>query len=365
MTLTDLLTNKLYLYRVYSIDSFGNMTHSSNYLFRTTKLMPETDCFDAFDNDLDGKTDCLDSDCAEVIGAQTTCGVGECAGNTGRLICQGGVQVDTCDPLEGAEPENCDEVSDNDCDGLIGINDPECQECTAGEIRLCPVQYGVCSGSEEICIDYQWAGCDYAVITTYEAVELSCSDNFDNDCDGFTDCYDPDCVIICEGTMYEDAEDGLTYRWSIYDNIPIGAMIENVYDNDRESQVIKFTGDGTNNGYQLMGANGSRWKNRSQVVLEWSMRYTEDFWVYIDLETSVGHRYLTYRPVNTSQLGEGEYVLYGLGTGAMDGQWHTFVRDLQADLNVAQPGVTILEVNGFLIRGNGMVDDIRMLNEMP
>ena len=53
---------------------------------------------------------------------------------------------------------------------------------------------------------------------------------------------------------------------------------------------------------------------------------------------------------------------YGLGPDAMDGQWHTFVRDLQADLEGAQPGVTILEVNGFLIRGSGMLDDIMLLN---
>ena len=32
--------------------------------------------------------------------------------------------------------------------------------------------------------------------------------------------------------------------------------------------------------------------------------------------------------------------------------------DLRADLADAQPGVTILEVNGFLIRGSGRVDEI-------
>jgi hypothetical protein len=42
----------------------------------------------------------------------------------------------------------------------------------------------------------------------------------------------------------------------------------------------------------------------------------------------------------------------------MDGQWHTFARDLQADLEASQPGVDILEVNAFLIRGSGRVDDI-------
>ena len=87
------------------------------------------------------------------------------------------------------------------------------------------------------------------------------------------------------------------------------------------------------------------------------------FTVYIDIETTVGHRYLTYTPVDANQLGAGEYVLYGLGTSARDGQWHTFVRDLQADLEAAQPGVIINEVNGFLIRGSGIVDDIKMLTD--
>ena len=64
--------------------------------------------------------------------------------------------------------------------------------------------------------------------------------------------------------------------------------------------------------------------------------------------------------MNTSSLGTGTYVHHGLGASAKDGQWHTFTRDLQADLEAAQPGNTILEVNGFFIRGSGRVDDISM-----
>ena len=39
------------------------------------------------------------------------------------------------------------------------------------------------------------------------------------------------------------------------------------------------------------------------------------------------------------------------------------MRDLRADLAQSQPGATILEVNGFLIRGSGLVDDIMLLND--
>ena len=163
-------------------------------------------------------------------------------------------------------------------------------------------------------------------------------------------------------TIYEDAEDGLTTGWAVYDSLPAGAEIDNVYDGDRRSDVIELTGSGTNNAYRLYKADGSVWQNTTQRVIEWSISYAESFTVYIDLETTAGHRYLTYTPADTDQLGTGEYVYYGLGAEARDGHWHTYVRDLQADLNAAQPGVTILVVNGFLIRGSGMVDDIKLHN---
>ena len=137
----------------------------------------------------------------------------------------------------------------------------------------------------------------------------------------------------------------------------------NVYDTDRQSRVIQLTGSGIHNGYRLGNANdgtGASGTISGQFVVEWSMKYSENFVVYIDVETTAGHRYLYYTPVNQDGLGSGEYVHHGLGTAAMDGQWHTFVRDLQADLADAQPGVRILEVNGFLIRGSGRVDDIKL-----
>jgi hypothetical protein len=90
------------------------------------------------------------------------------------------------------------------------------------------------------------------------------------------------------------------------------------------------------------------------------MKYSEYFNVYIDVETTAGHRYIYYTSDDYNDLDQGEYVHHGLGSGVIDGKWHTFVRDLQADLKEAQPGVTILKVNGFLIRGSGKVDDIKL-----
>ena len=164
---------------------------------------------------------------------------------------------------------------------------------------------------------------------------------------------------------YEDADDGSTNRWYVYDNTPYGAQINNVYDSDRQSRVMQLSGSGTDNGYRLTNDDGTYWNNSSHSILRWSMNYSESFLIYIDLETTAGHRYLIYTPAVYNTPGRGEYVEYGLGADAMDGQWHTFVRDLQADLEEAQPGVTILEVNGFLIRGSGMLDDIALINDVP
>ena len=106
--------------------------------------------------------------------------------------------------------------------------------------------------------------------------------------------------------VFEDAEDGDTLGWIVYDNTPAGAMISNVFDTGRGSNVIDLSGNGLSNGY-VLGSEylyGIGWHHTEGFQFEWSMKYSEDF----------------------------------------------------AEV---QPGVSILEVNGFLIRGSGRVDDIK------
>ncbi len=56
--------------------------------------------------------------CPNTAPVPTTCGVGECAGNTGEETCVNGDLVDSCDPYDGALPEVCDAL-DNDCNGDV------------------------------------------------------------------------------------------------------------------------------------------------------------------------------------------------------------------------------------------------------
>jgi hypothetical protein len=88
----------------------------------------ETIC-NGVDDDCDGQVD------EDYVVTPTTCGVGECSGNTGQLECQSGSEVDTCDPFAGALPEGpsgdptCGDGLDNDCDGLTDTgSDPDCDQ---------------------------------------------------------------------------------------------------------------------------------------------------------------------------------------------------------------------------------------------
>ena len=188
----------------------------------------------------------------------------------------------------------------------------------------------------------------------------------DADNDGFTDgierSQDTDPASAASqptSIVYEDAEDSAIIGWDIYDNDPAGAAVANVYDNDRASQVIELTGSASNNGYRLRDADSSYWDDTNFKTLEWSMKYSESFTVYIAAQTKNGFRYLYYTPVATSSLGTETYVHHGVGVTMKNGAWHTLTRNLEQDLKEAQPDNELQAVLGFLIRGSGRVDDVK------
>jgi hypothetical protein len=94
------------------------------------------------------------------------------------------------------------------------------------------------------------------------------------------------------------------------------------------------------------------------------MKCSGYFIVYFNVHTTAGDKYLYYTPVDLDTFGDGYYIHHGLGSNVTDGQWYSFERNLQADLEEAQPGVNILEVNGFMIYGSGRVDDIVLCNTL-
>ncbi len=165
-------------------------------------------------------------------------------------------------------------------------------------------------------------------------------------------------------TIYEDAEDGNTSRWHIYDNTPEGATISSVLDSSRGSRVIEFNGSGINNGYEIGARRGDGvWNNTTDKSIRWSMNYSENFTVFIAIETTNGERFMQYRPIDGDNGVVNNYIQFGLGSGVNNGEWHTFTRNIENDLHQFEPNNDLVAINGFLIRGSGKVDDILTIAE--
>jgi len=115
-------------------------------------------CSDGIDNDCDGNADCSDTDCSA-----------QCL-------------------------ESCFNGLDDDSDGKTDCQDPDCPDpCSVCQIATCGSNYQwscTVSCSLESCIANPEVWCASCAQTS----ETSCSDNFDNDCDGFTDCDDTECI---------------------------------------------------------------------------------------------------------------------------------------------------------------------------
>jgi hypothetical protein len=126
--------------------------------------LTESSCTDGFDNDCDGRKDCLDTNCT---GA--SCGAnGLSCATDGGCACAGGT-VETL----------CSDNLDNDCDGKKDCTDTDCAGRSCGANGLtCSGVACTCSGNGGVA----------------QATETSCNDGFDNDCDGLKDCLDPNCA---------------------------------------------------------------------------------------------------------------------------------------------------------------------------
>ncbi|MBF0107333.1 MAG: hypothetical protein HQM16_18635, partial [Deltaproteobacteria bacterium] len=140
----------------------------------TTETIPDRcnpEICDGIDNNGDGRID-------ENLTRPATCGVGECAGNTGTETCTAGEwDNSTCEPLSGATNETCNGKDDN-CNGEI-------DEGYVSVPTSCGV--GACSASGDTsCVD--------------GAVKDSCTPGDPADNDATCDAVDDD----CDGQTNED-----------------------------------------------------------------------------------------------------------------------------------------------------------------
>lgn len=169
-------------------------------------------------------------------------------------------------------------------------------------------------------------------------------------------------VIVNETEIiYEDAEEGSIEDWSIFDNDPIGASISNVFDSELGSRVIEFFGDGTRNGYELREqlSDGSfvDWDNTSNTIIEWKMKYSENFKVIVKVDTINGVRYLTY--ANYPGSSTSSKIWYNISDEHITGSWQTISRNVSADIQSRQLNNKLTQIDAIQIKGSGRVDDIK------
>jgi peptidoglycan/xylan/chitin deacetylase (PgdA/CDA1 family) len=166
-------------------------------------------------------------------------------------------------------------------------------------------------------------------------------------------------------TIYEDAEDNTTQRWSIYSGSN-GATITNIYDSTLNSRVISLQGDGMANQYIIGGDyinQNNSWEDKKYSNIEWNINNSGGFIISLVTNTINGLRYINYSDQNFTHKGiEGNTIFYGLGESASNGKWHTYMRDISSDIKEFEPSNKLLSVEGFIVIGSAMIDNLKLFN---
>jgi len=156
-------------------------------------------------------------------------------------------------------------------------------------------------------------------------------------------------------TTYENASNKKTTKWHVLERFSKG-VIKNIYDKKKKSRVIKLSGNATKSVYILMPKKKSFQRKKGEDLFQWEMNYHEDFVIMIGMNTLKGKRYLIYTSGDKDS-----YLQYGLGADSTSGQWKQYARNLQEDLEYSDKYNKIININSFVIKGSGMVDNIKMV----
>jgi hypothetical protein len=153
-------------------------------------------CGNGTDDNCDGLADAQDQDCVLFCADTDGDGFARCSGGNCRLA-PGDACGDCADSSPNVHPgvaERCNGV-DDDCDGEEDEGNPDGgPACETGDPGACAPGHLVCRSAS--------LACEANVSPVAEV----CASGGDEDCDGFTNSRDPDCIPACQGQQHLDGD---------------------------------------------------------------------------------------------------------------------------------------------------------------
>jgi len=171
-----------------------------------------------------------------------------------------------------------------------------------------------------------------------------------------------------KATIYENAENNSTKNWTVYDkeiiydkNASLG-VIENIYDDDKKSNVIHFKGKKISQTYLIGDIDGvNAWNNKNESIFTWSMKMKKPYQIILFVNTKKGIRYLYFSyNMNSNVLNNSKYIHIDLNSSSVSEEWQTYSFDIASKIKNNEANNSLISINGFSLQGSGLIDDIKL-----
>jgi len=151
--------------------------------------------------------------------------------------------------------------------------------------------------------------------------------------------------------MIEDAEDGDTAGWTVFDADPPGDPVNVVEPGNETNRVILLKHYET--GYRLTLP---AMMKRGHII-QWRMKFRTNWYMYVTCLTNMGKLNIRYIPGTVGGRLLDDPVV-GLDVPAAQKDWVVIRRNVLSDFRALHPKIKLLGVTDFMARGDGYLDDV-------